>query len=212
MTSTGTQHLGGLLSGDCQLLWVATPADWHVRLPGKLAVPHYQRIKNLMTKFRALRMSIVLVGPPGYFWKLGPMRDTAGYLGLQVMRGRRCHFGLKFDRSSRLPSGSYLQVAITYARIPTNLWKCTCQTAGKPAQRAEHESFWYGQGAQRAEQRNIALSVIMTARLIVQIDYHKTQRIHTRIAQEWTMEHGLTSSLLRMPSMGPCGTTGDDEP
>eukprot|EP00959_Pyramimonas_sp_CCMP1952_P229539 4799189-Pyramimonas_sp.AAC.1 len=35
MTSTGTQYLGALLFGDHQLLWVATPADWYVRLPGK---------------------------------------------------------------------------------------------------------------------------------------------------------------------------------
>eukprot|EP00959_Pyramimonas_sp_CCMP1952_P066918 1397347-Pyramimonas_sp.AAC.1 len=47
MTSTGTQHLGALLLGDYQLLWVATPADWCVRLPGKRAGPHYQRIQNL---------------------------------------------------------------------------------------------------------------------------------------------------------------------
>eukprot|EP00959_Pyramimonas_sp_CCMP1952_P298831 6250591-Pyramimonas_sp.AAC.1 len=64
MTSTGTQCLGALLAGDYQLLWVATPADWHVRLAGKRAGPHYQRIQNLLSKARALRMTIVLVGPP----------------------------------------------------------------------------------------------------------------------------------------------------
>eukprot|EP00959_Pyramimonas_sp_CCMP1952_P439792 9207318-Pyramimonas_sp.AAC.1 len=57
MTSIGTQHLGALFSGDYQLSWVATPADWYVRLPGKRAGPHYQRIQNLM-KARALRMTI----------------------------------------------------------------------------------------------------------------------------------------------------------
>eukprot|EP00959_Pyramimonas_sp_CCMP1952_P108782 2274633-Pyramimonas_sp.AAC.1 len=46
MTSTGTQYLGALLSGDYQLLWVATPADWHARLPGKRAGPHCQRIQS----------------------------------------------------------------------------------------------------------------------------------------------------------------------
>eukprot|EP00959_Pyramimonas_sp_CCMP1952_P077457 1618951-Pyramimonas_sp.AAC.1 len=63
MTSTGTQYLGALLLGDNQLLWVATPADWH-EAPGKRAGPHYQRIQNLMSKARALRMTLVLVGPP----------------------------------------------------------------------------------------------------------------------------------------------------
>eukprot|EP00959_Pyramimonas_sp_CCMP1952_P275198 5752667-Pyramimonas_sp.AAC.1 len=31
------RDLVALLSGDYQLLWVATPADWHARLPGKRA-------------------------------------------------------------------------------------------------------------------------------------------------------------------------------
>eukprot|EP00959_Pyramimonas_sp_CCMP1952_P431391 9034918-Pyramimonas_sp.AAC.1 len=69
MTSTGTQYLGALLSSDYQLLLVATPADWHVRVPGKRAGPRYQRIQNMMFKARALRMATVLVGPPGCFWK-----------------------------------------------------------------------------------------------------------------------------------------------
>eukprot|EP00959_Pyramimonas_sp_CCMP1952_P118281 2473108-Pyramimonas_sp.AAC.1 len=64
MTSTGTQHLGALLSGDYQLLWIATPADWCVRPPGKRAGPHCQRIQHMMSKARALRMTIVLAVPP----------------------------------------------------------------------------------------------------------------------------------------------------
>eukprot|EP00959_Pyramimonas_sp_CCMP1952_P089035 1862907-Pyramimonas_sp.AAC.1 len=66
MTSIVTQCLGSLRSGDGQLLWVAAPAAWHVRLPGKRAGPR-ERIQTL-SKARALRMTIVLVGPPGYFW------------------------------------------------------------------------------------------------------------------------------------------------
>eukprot|EP00959_Pyramimonas_sp_CCMP1952_P168884 3528213-Pyramimonas_sp.AAC.1 len=58
MTSTGAQHLGALLPGDCQL--VAAPADWHARLPGKRAGPHCQRIQNMTSKARAPRMTIVL--------------------------------------------------------------------------------------------------------------------------------------------------------
>ena len=63
MTSEGTKYLGGLMSGDYKMRWVATPSDWYVRLPGKRAGPHYQRIQNLMVKARAMRMSIVLMGP-----------------------------------------------------------------------------------------------------------------------------------------------------
>eukprot|EP00959_Pyramimonas_sp_CCMP1952_P114840 2400834-Pyramimonas_sp.AAC.1 len=91
-----------------------------------------------MTEARALRMTIVFVGPPGYFWKQGPIREAIEDLDLQVMRMRFCHFGLKYDRSSTLPSGSYLQVAATCTRIPTNLWRCTCKTAGTPVQPTEH--------------------------------------------------------------------------
>eukprot|EP00959_Pyramimonas_sp_CCMP1952_P142391 2981075-Pyramimonas_sp.AAC.1 len=64
MTFTSEQYLNRLPSGDHLQLWAATPADWHARLPGKRAGPHCQRIQNVMTKARALRASIVLVGPP----------------------------------------------------------------------------------------------------------------------------------------------------
>eukprot|EP00959_Pyramimonas_sp_CCMP1952_P360514 7549692-Pyramimonas_sp.AAC.1 len=88
---------------------------------------------------------------------------------------RCCHFGRKFDHSSRLPSGSCLQVATAYARIPTNLWKCACQITGEPAQRAEHGLDRYGQGASRAEWRNTTTLAIVTARLIDPIDYHQAK-------------------------------------
>eukprot|EP00959_Pyramimonas_sp_CCMP1952_P324148 6784159-Pyramimonas_sp.AAC.1 len=105
------------------------------------------------------------------------------------MRVRFCHFGLKHDRANMLPSGSHLQVATTCARIPTNLWRCTRNIAGKPAQPTENILDWRGQGAQKAERRN-KTPAIMTARLIDQMDLHKTQRnptsavplsIHTRV-------------------------------
>eukprot|EP00959_Pyramimonas_sp_CCMP1952_P209423 4381358-Pyramimonas_sp.AAC.1 len=74
---------------------VATsPVDWCVRLPGKRAGPHYQRIQHLMSKARALRMTIAFVGPLGYFWKQGPLRGAIEDLGCQVRRMRFCHFGL----------------------------------------------------------------------------------------------------------------------
>eukprot|EP00959_Pyramimonas_sp_CCMP1952_P443830 9291697-Pyramimonas_sp.AAC.1 len=92
-----------------------------------------------MTEARTLLMSMVLVGPPDYFWKQSPIRDAIEDLDLQVMRSRCCHFALQYDRSSKLPSGSYLQAATTYARSPTNLWRCTCLTTGNPAQLVEHE-------------------------------------------------------------------------
>ena len=66
MASTGTQYLGILLAGDYRVLRVAAPADWYLRLPGKRTGPHYERIRNLMVKARALRMRVVPMGPRGY--------------------------------------------------------------------------------------------------------------------------------------------------
>eukprot|EP00959_Pyramimonas_sp_CCMP1952_P307328 6432708-Pyramimonas_sp.AAC.1 len=45
-------------------------------------------------------------------------------------------------------------MAATCTRIPTNLWRCTCKTAGKPAGLTEHALGWCGQGAHKAELRN----------------------------------------------------------
>eukprot|EP00959_Pyramimonas_sp_CCMP1952_P362235 7586443-Pyramimonas_sp.AAC.1 len=91
------------------------------------------------------------------------------------MRMRFCHFGPKYDRANRMPSGSYLQVATTCARIPTSPWRYACNTAGAPAEPTEHSVDWYGQGAQKVEWRNRTLA-IMTARLIDHMDSYKTQR------------------------------------
>eukprot|EP00959_Pyramimonas_sp_CCMP1952_P203519 4255809-Pyramimonas_sp.AAC.1 len=115
MSSTGAQYLGGLLSGDYQLLRVATPADWHVRLPGMRAGPHCQRIQNLMIKARALRMSIVLVGPPGL------ARHASATLPL---------------RSDARPFESFAE-RFAFAG-GSHLHAHPHQTAGGPAQRAEH--------------------------------------------------------------------------
>eukprot|EP00959_Pyramimonas_sp_CCMP1952_P100877 2110212-Pyramimonas_sp.AAC.1 len=108
------------------------------------------------------------------------MRDAIEDLDLQVMRLRFCHFVLKYDRFSQLPSGSYLQVATACARIPTKLRRCTWNTAGEPAHVPERTLDWHGQGAQEAEWRNKTLA-IMTARLLGQMDLHKTQIITSAV-------------------------------
>eukprot|EP00959_Pyramimonas_sp_CCMP1952_P324072 6782486-Pyramimonas_sp.AAC.1 len=43
MASMGMQYLGGTVSGDFALLWVATPADWYARLPDRRARPPYEK-------------------------------------------------------------------------------------------------------------------------------------------------------------------------
>eukprot|EP00959_Pyramimonas_sp_CCMP1952_P465717 9488813-Pyramimonas_sp.AAC.1 len=69
-----------------------------------------------MSTARALRMTIALVGPPGCFWRQNPTRAVIEELDLQVMRMRFCHFGFKWDRANKSPSGSYLQVATACKR------------------------------------------------------------------------------------------------
>eukprot|EP00959_Pyramimonas_sp_CCMP1952_P329588 6900457-Pyramimonas_sp.AAC.1 len=44
--------------------------------PRPLAGPHDERIRNLLITARALRMQIVIMGPPGYFWKLVPIQEA----------------------------------------------------------------------------------------------------------------------------------------
>ena len=100
MSFIGSQYLGNLLAGDYHLLWVATPSDWTIHTPGKRVGPHYQRIQNLMVKARALRMQITLMGPPGYFWKLAPIRDTIEDLRLRTIYMQLCQFGIRYNHSS----------------------------------------------------------------------------------------------------------------
>ena len=126
MTSRGSQYLGALLSGDYQLLWISTPADWYVRTPGKRAGPHWERIRNMLVKARALRVRTVMFGPPGYMWKMGPIRDTIEDLKMTVTRMRLCSFGIKYNRGDSAPSGTCMTVATTYP-ISHRHWGCHCQ-------------------------------------------------------------------------------------
>eukprot|EP00959_Pyramimonas_sp_CCMP1952_P200593 4195712-Pyramimonas_sp.AAC.1 len=64
-----THCLGGILSGCYALLWVGTPADWHVRLPGNGAGPRDERYRNILTKALALNAQLVMAGSLGYFFE-----------------------------------------------------------------------------------------------------------------------------------------------
>ena len=88
MAQSGTKFLGDFLAGDYHVLWITTPADWYVRVPGKRATSHWDRIRNYLVKAKALRMRVVLFGPPGHMWKIAPMRDSIEDLRLQVVRMR----------------------------------------------------------------------------------------------------------------------------
>ena len=113
MTQTGTTYLGNLIHGDYALVWISTPADWYVRTPGKRMGPHWGRVRTMLTKARALKMHIIIFGPPGYIWNLAPIKELLEDLRLTMTRMRLCAFSLKFDQHNPKPSGTYLQVATT---------------------------------------------------------------------------------------------------
>ena len=84
----GTTSLGDLLAGSYRLLWISTPMDWYIKTPGKRAAPHWDRMRNLLQKGKALNMHMIMFGPPGYMWYMGPIRDTIQELKLCVIRVR----------------------------------------------------------------------------------------------------------------------------
>eukprot|EP00959_Pyramimonas_sp_CCMP1952_P352290 7381166-Pyramimonas_sp.AAC.1 len=117
---------------------------------------------------------------------------------------RFCHFGLKHDRANKLPSGTYLHVATTCTRIPTNSWRCACNIAGELAEPTGHILDWYGQGAQKAEWPNMTLAII-AARLIDQVDLQKSQRKHTRavhLSIHTRVDNGVRT-YVQSPRTGP---------
>jgi hypothetical protein len=110
MASSGEEYLGKLLSGEYSMLWIATPADWYVRTPGKRAGPHWKRVLNWMQRAANLKMQLVVYGPPGSLWKMDNFREAIEGLQLNTARLRLCHFGEQFAKNGA-PSGSYIQVA-----------------------------------------------------------------------------------------------------
>ena len=143
----GEEYLGKILHGDYSLLWISTPADWYVRLPGKRTTPHWQRVQLWITKAHRLQVSVVLFGPPGHMWKIPSIIDTIRDLPLNATKMRLCHFGEKYSTSSNVPSGSYLQVA-TSLPLPTTIWRCRCTITIQ-----NHNLDWYGQTSDHAEWR-----------------------------------------------------------
>ena len=137
MSSGGESYLGKLINGDYKLLWIATPIDWAIRLPDKRSTAHFQRIQNWMKKACNLQVAFVLMGPPGYLWKIPNVAESIKELGLSTTRMRLCYFGEKYDKLSDAPSGSYIQVAANF-QIPTK-WRCSCQCSME-----KHALDWYG--------------------------------------------------------------------
>ena len=95
-----------------------------------------------------------MCGPPGYMWKLTPIREVIEDLRLTTVRMRLCHFRLNYDPLDTAPSGTYIQVATSYP-ISTKLWQCNC--GGNTA----HKLDWYGHTQQHAEWRNKTLRILI---------------------------------------------------
>ena len=64
LSSSGTEYTGKLLRGDCDLLWISSPHDWHTRTVSKKTNTHWQRIQNWLEKAMLFGMIFVLFGPP----------------------------------------------------------------------------------------------------------------------------------------------------
>ena len=195
MTSSGTHYLGTLLSGDYQLLWVSTPADWYVRTPGKRAGPHWNRIRNLLVKARALRMQIVMFGPPGYMWKVTPIRDAIEDTKLHTVRMRLCSFGLQYDKHGTKPSGTYLQVATTFP-LGAGIWRCMCKS------HTEHQLDWYGKTQHHAEWRAQTLRTL-TTRLLDQILKPTAPRNGRSFLSMWSRTDRNVGHYLTTLKKGP---------
>ena len=76
-----------------------------------------------MLKAHNLAMTLIVFGPPGFFWHLPSVIQAVTHLDLTVTRMRLCALGIKFDMADARPSGTYLQVATNLsAVISTNAW------------------------------------------------------------------------------------------
>eukprot|EP00959_Pyramimonas_sp_CCMP1952_P288170 6026089-Pyramimonas_sp.AAC.1 len=52
MSANGSMHVGAALAGDYELLWISTPADWHMHALGKRTGAHWNRMRNLEIQAR----------------------------------------------------------------------------------------------------------------------------------------------------------------
>ena len=62
MTHEGQDYTNNLLNSKYALVWIATPADWFVRTPGKKATAHWRRILDWIRTATRLRIPLVVVG------------------------------------------------------------------------------------------------------------------------------------------------------
>ena len=147
LSSSGAEYTGKLLKGEYNLLWICTPDDWHVRTSAKKSTTHWQRIQNWIQKAMLLGIMLVVFGPPGFLWKMPNIKETLQDSNMQQMKIRVCHFDLRYDRSNKQPSGSYMQLA-TNATISSRMWQCNCNI---PI--TDHVLDWYGRSQPQAEWR-----------------------------------------------------------
>ena len=146
MASQGEIYNTRLLSGEYDLLWVTTPADWFVRTPGKRENPHWRRILDWMKRAAGRLMKIIIYGPPcTHIWRIPNFWETARELNLRTHRLHLCHFGEKYNRESKNPSKSYIQI-VSNMSLPYGFAQCNCGNI-------EHDNDWYGKTQPHADWR-----------------------------------------------------------
>ena len=151
MAGSGQYYHDKLRKGEYTLLWIATPSDWYVRVPGKRGNPHWQRVITLVKQGHMQGMTVIMFGPPGFLWKIPNIKETLDTFNMDVVRMRLCHFNLKYDQTSNAPSGSYVQVA-TNKSLPPMVFKCNCRVGID-----KHVLDWYGKTEEHAEWRRSVL-------------------------------------------------------
>ena len=148
LASAGTRYAARLMDGTYSLVWISTPSDWSVRIPGNKVTAHWQRVQQWIHKTATLGIILIIFGPPGFLWKLPNIRETMEECELQVVRMRLCHFKERYDKTSTVPSGAYLQFATNQTNFNTRRWQCPCKL---PI--SDHKLDWYDRNQANADWR-----------------------------------------------------------
>ena len=142
----GDAYTTRLVADEYRVLWITTPSDWYVRIMNAKAIAHYKRLCLWIRKAIDLKMTVVLFGPPGFFWNLDEIKEIFDKQSLHRTRMRLCSGHDKFDKMQTQPSGSYLQVATN--RAIRHRWKCQCGLSI-----GQHKLDWYGRHPDKAAWR-----------------------------------------------------------
>ncbi len=137
--STGQTEFEKLLNGNYAILWVSTPKDYHIQQ--KRAINHGQKVVRFVNKAAAMKMLVIMFGPPSFLWKDASILKTIEENDMIWARMRCCNIGAKYDQNNPTPSGTYFFMAtnVKSKAIHTKAWGCNC---GVPIEK--HILDWKG--------------------------------------------------------------------